>query len=170
MVDVCDHVHSCSPLHHPHLYGPADHSCDHQQKGTQAQGLKYYKTRATAINIFVLFINIMSSLSISVLAEGLWVSPGSVHGGRDAGRLLSDGTAVVCGRDRAVHQSREQFETRVSVFGTRGAAEVSRHSRAACDGSCYLSPHGLLCLHDLSAEGLQLSSNQLSLLKQRFKP
>lgn len=38
LVDNAGGGTSCPALHHPHLYGPADHCSHHQPKGAQAQG------------------------------------------------------------------------------------------------------------------------------------
>lgn len=57
-----------------------------------------------------------------VLTERLWLPPGSVRGGGDAGRVLRDGPAVVRGRHRALHLPREQPEAGVGVLRPRRAA------------------------------------------------
>lgn len=38
LVDAAGGSTSCSALHHPHLYGPADHCSHHKPQGAQAQG------------------------------------------------------------------------------------------------------------------------------------
>lgn len=38
LVDITNGSTSCTALHHPHIYGPADHCCHHQPQGAQAQG------------------------------------------------------------------------------------------------------------------------------------
>lgn len=86
-------------------------------------------------------------------AERLWLSPGPVCGGGDAGCVLGYGPAVVCGGHRALHLPCEQPEAGVGVFGTRRAAQIPGHSRAALYWLDDLHPDGLLCLYDICAEG-----------------
>lgn len=87
------------------------------------------------------------------LSERLRVPPGPVHGGRDARCVLLNGPTLVRGRHCALYHPRQQLETRVRVLGSGGAAQVSRHQRAALHRPHDLHAHGLLRLHDVRAEG-----------------
>lgn len=86
-------------------------------------------------------------------AERLWLPPGPICGGRDAGRVLGDGAAVVRGGHRALHLPREQPEAGVRVLGPRGAAQIPGHPRAALHGPHDLYPDGLFRVYDIRFEG-----------------
>lgn len=79
--------------------------------------------------------------------------PGPVCGGRDAGRVLGDGPAVVRGGHRALHLPREQPEAGVGVLGPRGAAQIPGYPRAALHRPHDFHPDGLFCVHDVCFEG-----------------
>lgn len=83
----------------------------------------------------------------------MWLPPGPVCGGRDAGRVLGDGPAVVCGRHRALHLPREQPEAGVRVLGPWGAAQIPGHPRAALHWLNDFHPDGLFCVYDVCFEG-----------------
>lgn len=108
MVDHSHNLHPGSAVHHPHLHGPTDHCCYHQQKGTQAKGIDMFLWSAEMANVFS-----RVCLSVRASTERLRVPPGPVCGGRDVGRVLFDGAAVVCGGDGSVDHPREQPETGV---------------------------------------------------------
>ena len=93
--------------------------------------------------------------------ERLWLPPGPVCGGGDAGCVLSDGPAMVRRSHRALHLPCQQPEAGVRVFGPRRAAQVPGHPRAALHGPHDLHPDGLLCLHDLCAKGQWMNSKKI---------
>lgn len=68
---------------------------------------------------------------------------------------------MVRGSDGSVHLSRQQSEAGVRVFGTWRTAQVPRDQRAAGHRPHDLPPHGLLRIHDLSAEGLELNEQDI---------
>lgn len=82
-------------------------------------------------------------------AERLWLPPGSVCGGCDAGCVFTDGSALVCSSYSAFYLTREQPEAGVRECSPRRAAEVSRHQRAAVHGAYDFRHDGMLSLHDL---------------------
>lgn len=55
-------------------------------------------------------------------AERLWLPPGPVCGGFDAGGVLTDGAALVCGSYSAFYLTREQSEAGVRELSPRRAA------------------------------------------------
>jgi len=88
-----------------------------------------------------------------LLAEGLWLPPGPADSGRDAGRVLHHGPAVVRGGHRALHLPRQQPEAGVGELSARRAAALPGHPGAAAHRPAHLPAHGLLRLHDRSAAG-----------------
>lgn len=93
-------------------------------------------------------------LPLSVcLTERLRVPPGPADGGRDAGRVLHHGSAVVRGSHCPVHLPRQQLEAGVGELGPGGAAALPGHQRAEADRPGHLPAHGLLCIHDGRAAG-----------------
>lgn len=69
MVDAAGGRASCSALHHPHLYGPADHCSHHQPQGAQAQGqahLCFFLVSLMCVNLR-LFFNIQHVCRIILL-------------------------------------------------------------------------------------------------------
>lgn len=85
--------------------------------------------------------------------ERLWLSSGPAGGVGHVGHLFHRGSAVVCRRHRALHLSRQQPEGGVWLLCSRRTAEIPGHSGTADHRTHDLCPHGLFCLHDLSAEG-----------------
>lgn len=158
LVDHHHHLHPCSPLHHPHLHGSADHSCHYQQEGAQTEGVlfKWFIKQVLSLPVQQMCRIFFKNHKLCHLvnpAERLRLPPGPVCGGGDAGGVLRDGLAVVCGGHRALHLAREQPEAGVGVLGSRGAAQIPGHPRATLHRPHDLHSDGLLCLHDLCAEG-----------------
>lgn len=85
--------------------------------------------------------------------ERMWLSPGSPYSSNNAGGVLHYGLAMVRGCDRLVHLPCEQPEGGVRLLGAGRTAQVSGHSGAAGHRIHDFYPHGLLCFHDLGAEG-----------------
>lgn len=171
-MDHHHHLHPSSALHHPHFYGPADHSCHYQQEGAQTEGISrlLFKIPVTKTTVCVFVKKALTHtpfrkhLRMTLIyrnpngprpapTERLWLPPGPVCGGGDAGSVLGDGPAVVRGSYRALHLPREQPEAGVRVLSPRRAAQVPGHPRAALHWPHDLHPDGLLCVHDLCAEG-----------------
>lgn len=96
-----------------------------------------------------------SSLSLVPVrpTERLWLSPGPAGGVHHAGHLLRDGSALVRRRHRPLHLPREQPEGGVGLLGPGSAASLPGHPGAAGHRLHDLCPHGLLRVHDLSAQG-----------------
>lgn len=76
--------------------------------------------------------------------------------------MLRDGLAVVRGSHRALHLAREQPEAGVGVLGSRGTAQIPGHPGATLHRPHDLHSDGLLCLHDLCAEGQEINTKMYS--------
>lgn len=83
----------------------------------------------------------------------MWVPPGPLHGGCDAWGVLSDGAALVCGRDRPLHHPREQPQTGVRLLSSWRTAQIFGDTRAEGHGTDDLCAHGLLRLLDCCVKG-----------------
>lgn len=85
--------------------------------------------------------------------ERLRLSSGPAGGVGHVGRVLHHGPALVCRRHRPLHLSRQQPEGGVWLLCSGRTAQIPGHSGTADHRTHDLCPHGLFCLHDLSAEG-----------------
>lgn len=103
----------------------------------------------------------VSHLCFSPPLERLWVPPGSIHGGGHAWCVLFNGLALVRSCHRTLNHPRQQPKAWIRVLGSRGAAQIPRNQRAALYRPHDLHPHGLLCLHDICAEGQTISFSYL---------
>ncbi len=72
------------------------------------------------------------------------------------GVLLSEGLPWFVAATVLSISHRQQSEAGVRVFGAWRTAQVPRDQRAADHRPHDLRPHGLLRIHDLSAEGLEI--------------
>lgn len=91
--------------------------------------------------------------------EGLWLPLGPADGGSDAGRVFSDGVAVVRSSDRSVNLPRQQSKTGVGKRRSWRAAAFPGHQRAATNRPAHLPSYGLLSVYDWCFTGTSWTSH-----------
>lgn len=96
--------------------------------------------------------NTVPYFSFVSLTERLWLSPGSVNGGRHAGGMLHYGTSMVCGCHSPLHHSCQQPEAGVRMFRSRRTTQISRHQRTAGDWAHDFYSYGFISFYDQCSE------------------
>lgn len=100
------------------------------------------------------------SLSVVSLTERLWLSPGSVNGGRHAGRVLHYGPAMVRGCHGSVHHACQQPEAGIRVLCSRRTTQISRHQRTEGDWAHDFYSYGFIRFYDQYSEGNKIIAYQ----------